>query len=72
MDARSTWIYFRFHLREAIVIVAILAVIAGFLALTFIPFRSPNFGFGTDWDCTNPGQGGPVCVKREGAPDSPG
>jgi len=72
MDAKSTWIYLRFHLREAAAIAAVAAVVAGFLVLSLLPYRSPNAGFGPDWDCTNPGQGGPVCVKRETPPESPG
>jgi hypothetical protein len=23
-----------------------------------------NLGFGPEWTCSNPGKGGPVCVKR--------
>jgi len=72
MHVRSTWIHLRFHMREDLAIAAVVAVIAGFLVLTFIPFRAPNSGFGPDWDCTNPGQGGPACVKREAAPEIPG
>ena len=72
MDAKSTWIYLRFHLREVAAIAAVVAVIAGFLALTFLPYRSPNFGFGPDWDCSNPGKGESICVKRETPPESPG
>jgi hypothetical protein len=72
MDLKSTWIYLRFHFREAAAIAAVIAVLAGFLALTYLPFRSPNAGFGPDWDCTNPGPGGLVCVKREEPPATPG
>jgi hypothetical protein len=24
----------------------------------------PNFGFGSDWHCTYPGKGQPICVKQ--------
>jgi hypothetical protein len=24
-----------------------------------------NFGFGSDWSCTDPGKGDPVCVKKQ-------
>jgi hypothetical protein len=72
MGAKSTWIYLSFHLREVVAIAAVVAVIAGFLALTFLPYRSPNFGFGPDWDCSNPGKGESICVKREAPPENPG
>jgi len=26
----------------------------------------PNFGFGSDWQCTYPGRGGPVCIQEPG------
>ena len=26
-------------------------------------FWRSNFGFGSDWHCTYPGKGGPVCIK---------
>jgi hypothetical protein len=29
-------------------------------------FRS-NGGFGPDWECTNPGHGEPICVKKNPA-----
>jgi hypothetical protein len=64
MRVRSTWIYLRFHVREVIVVAMVAAIVAGFLALTYLPYRSPNFGFGPEWDCTNPGNGESICVKR--------
>ena len=70
MRVPSAWIHLRFHARELAAIVVVAAVVAVFLALTFLPYRSPNFGFGPEWDCTSPGQGESVCVKR-GA-DNPG
>lgn len=72
MDAKSTWILLRFHLREVAAIAAVITVVAGFLALSFVAYRSPNFGFGPGWDCTNPGMGGPVCVKHETPSETPG
>jgi hypothetical protein len=68
MDARSTWIYLRFHLREAVAIAAVVAVVIGFLVLSLLPFRAPNQGFGPDWDCSNPGRGESICVKRATPP----
>jgi hypothetical protein len=70
MDVRSTWVFLQFHAREVAVIALVVAVVTGFLALTFLPYRSSNFGFGPEWDCSNPGKGESVCVKR-GA-DNPG
>ena len=43
----------------------------GALACFFIAFpnldRKTNDGFGPEWDCTNPGDGGPICVKKQPA-----
>jgi len=39
-------------------------------ALLFAAVKSPggwplfNGGFGPDWDCSNPGEGGVVCIKK--------
>jgi hypothetical protein len=51
-------------------VVGILLAIA-LLVVIFVAFvgriywaHSANWGFGPEWACTNPGQGGPVCVKR--------
>ena len=50
-------------------IAAVILVIAGFLLVTVVSpsigWRT-NYGFGPDWDCANPGKGGPICVKRAG------
>ena len=72
MLVRSAWIYLQFHAREAAAIAVVAAVVAGFLALTYLPYRSMNFGFGPEWDCTNPGRGESVCVKRPTPPETPG
>ena len=34
------------------------------IAATMVPYRSPNFGFGPEWDCRYAGQGDPVCIKK--------
>ncbi len=57
----------------ALILMAILA--AG--AVTFAGFylqssgRGSNWGLGSDWECSSPGKGGPVCIKRPGKPDDP-
>jgi hypothetical protein len=44
-------------------------VLLAALALFFLLFpnlsQQTNNGFGPEWDCTNPGQGGPVCIKKQ-------
>jgi hypothetical protein len=52
-------------------ITGILVAIA-ILAVVFVAFvgyanvgQQVNWGFGPEWECTNPGKGGPVCVKRQ-------
>jgi hypothetical protein len=48
-------------------VVAVLGIVAaGFAIYPRNPFQMNNAGFGADWDCTNPGHGEPVCVKRIG------
>jgi hypothetical protein len=54
-------------------IVGILLAIAILLAI-FLAYLArvywgdvPNWGFGPEWECTNPGQGEPVCVRRRSA-----
>jgi hypothetical protein len=44
-------------------------VLLAALAFLFVVFpnlgQQTNEGFGPEWDCTNPGQGGPICVKKQ-------
>jgi hypothetical protein len=46
----------------------LLAAIMGIVAIAVVEF--PNFtwtgnlGFGPDWECSYPGKGDPVCVKK--------
>jgi hypothetical protein len=52
---------------------ALAALLVGALLLYY--FVHPNFGrplkldakfgFGSDWTCTDPGKGDPVCVKKQ-------
>jgi hypothetical protein len=49
-------------------VLAILCMIAVFaLGFPNVMSRSTNAGFGPDWDCTQTGNSGPVCVKKLGA-----
>jgi hypothetical protein len=45
----------------------VIAIGALLFFLGFYPNRD-NWGFGSDWSCSNPGKGGPVCVQ--GTPSS--
>ena len=51
--------------REIVGILIVVALAAAVLAAPLVPYRSPNFGFGPEWDCQRPGSGEPVCVKKE-------
>jgi hypothetical protein len=49
--------------------IVLLAAIIGVVLLVFIGFPSvprlrDHWGFGLDWECSSPGQGEPVCVKK--------
>jgi hypothetical protein len=47
---------------------ALVILLLGGLATAFLLrqdlFLHANRGFGPDWDCTYPGYGEPICVKR--------
>ena len=50
-------------------IAAILFVVAIVGGLLFVHVVVPNLGrsnqgFGPDWDCTNPGEGNSICIKK--------
>jgi hypothetical protein len=45
--------------REIAGIVIVVALVA-----MSVPFRSPNSGFGPEWDCQAQAQGDPVCIKK--------
>jgi hypothetical protein len=50
--------------------IAILAVVAT-MASGGLYRLLPNFGFGSDWNCSYVGKGEPVCVKQTPAPTAP-
>jgi hypothetical protein len=65
-------LFWRFRLmgwREIAAAVIVLGLAAVLIAAELLPYRSHNFGFGPEWECTSAGQGEPVCVKT--APDKP-
>lgn len=49
--------------REIAGIAIMISLVATALAVSLFYHRQ-NFGFGPEWDCNNPGAGGPVCVKK--------
>lgn len=58
-----------FVVRTIAGVALLIFVLGGLLAVAvFVPNKVFNYGFGPDWDCENPGQGGPVCVKHPPAP----
>ena len=54
--------------RRDIAGVGLVILLLGGLAIAFLLrpqfFLQANHGFGPDWDCTYPGKGEPICVKR--------
>src|SRR5438105_2073131 len=65
---RSPWTMLRLGDLAAIALfVAIIGVVGvlAFYGLALGKFPGPsNWGFGADWECTYPGRGDPVCLKR--------
>jgi hypothetical protein len=54
-------------------ILLLIVVLAGvFFAWVILPNSGlmTNWGFGPEWECSNPGKGGPVCVKRLAKPEN--
>jgi hypothetical protein len=46
----------------AIFLLAAFLIVASIGSVAFPVFE--NRGFGPDWECSNPGKGDPVCVKK--------
>ena len=46
----------------AIFLLAAFLIVAAVVSVEFLVFE--NRGFGPDWECSNPGYGGSVCVKK--------
>jgi hypothetical protein len=54
-----------YNLRRTDILAALFAlVILGGLLFAATRWVTLNNGFGPDWDCTNQGWGGPVCIKK--------
>jgi hypothetical protein len=54
-------------LRDIGGIALLIALLAAVLFASVVGPRinaKTNYGFGPEWDCSAPGKGGPVCVKR--------
>jgi hypothetical protein len=58
--------------RSDVAAVFLLAAIVAILVVVIVKFpnfgsnfgRTGNWGFGPDWECSYPGKGDPVCVKK--------
>ena len=67
----------RWHALSRGTVMSVLVLAAFLVALFFAyarfstPGPAGNWGFGPDWECSHPGKGDPVCVKRP-APAPPG
>ena len=51
--------------------IVLAVVVIGGLVYQAVEFRGrgigpSNWGFGPEWECTNPGKGEPVCLKKTG------
>jgi len=57
------WHVFRFGDVTAVLLLAAILVIM-LVAFVELPVLTGNWGFGPDWECSNPGKGGPVCLKK--------
>jgi hypothetical protein len=68
MGLRLIWTTIRLHTRETVVIAALVLLTAGAFLLYGL-FYDPAYvsrGFGPGWNCSNPGDGGSICVKNGG------
>jgi hypothetical protein len=48
-------------------LIIVVPILIGFAVLAQMRLFSTNgtgWGFGPEWDCTYPGKGDPVCIKR--------
>lgn len=48
----------------AIILGIVLVGTCTYLMLAFPHRKQPNWGFGPEWDCKDPGTGEPVCTKK--------
>ena len=58
-------------LRDVGVILLLLALLGLLLFVSVVGAgvsRKTNYGFGPEWDCSNPGRGALSCIKRLTAP----
>jgi hypothetical protein len=54
-----------YNLQRGDILAAFLAlVILGALLVVSTGWVTLNDGFGPDWNCTHPGSGDPVCIKK--------
>jgi hypothetical protein len=68
----------RWHAVSRGTVMSVLLLAAFLVALFFAYARFPtlgpagNQGLGPDWECSHPGKGDPVCVKKPAPPARPG
>lgn len=59
----TRWRAFRFGDVKAVLLLTAILVIM-FAAFVRFPGLTASWGFGPNWECSNPGKGGPVCLKK--------
>jgi predicted membrane metal-binding protein len=64
------WRAFRFGDVAAVLLLAAVLVMM-LVAFVDLPGLTGNWGFGPGWECSNPGKGGPVCLKTPRRLDEP-
>ncbi|HVY98308.1 MAG TPA: hypothetical protein VHA35_02320 [Dongiaceae bacterium] len=63
----------RLHPRDTIVLVATV-ILAVAILLVDAFFHYPSWyarGFDPEWNCSNPGDGGPICIRNGPVPGGP-
>jgi hypothetical protein len=54
-----------------LLLVAVLLAVFAYTAVEYALFRGrTNFGFGPEWECSYPGKGDPICIKRPASTES--
>lgn len=70
--ARIVWPFQTLRDLAGIALVVLIIMVAIFASVVGPSIKARlNYGFGPEWDCVNPGKGGPICVKHPTQTNNP-